>query len=83
MIIKACEGNPEQKGKGDYYVNELQKSFELPKNCDTDNLVSYKVGDKLIVEMPIKQTLKKLELPHVVEDGDKQRVFIHLIFIFI
>ena len=74
MIVKASEGNPEQKGKGDYYVNELQRTFDLPQHCDTDNLVSYKVGDRLIVEMPIKQKLKKPDLPHVVGSGDNKKV---------
>lgn len=74
LIVKACEGNPEQKGKGDYYLNKMQRTFDLPQHCDTKNLVSYKVGDRLIVEMPIKQTLKKPDVPHVTGSGENKKV---------
>ena len=74
MIVTASEGNPEQKGKGDYYLNEMQRTFDLPQHCDTKNLVSYKVGDRLIVEMPIKQALKKPDVPHVTGSGENKKV---------
>lgn len=74
MVIKGSEGNPDQKGKGDYYVNEIQRTFDIPKQCDADNLVSYKVGDRLIVEIPMKQTLKKPEVPHITGTGENKKV---------
>ena len=52
-------------------LHEMQKSFDLPKNVDSDNLVSFMVGDNLVVEMPLKKEKStQLQLPKIADAGE-------------
>ncbi len=75
LILTGKEGSPGKEGEEqeDFCFQEFKRTVELPKNLDTKNLVSFKLGDKLVVEIPIKQTKKQLEsLVPVIEKSEDE-----------
>lgn len=70
LIVSAKEGEQAVQ-EHDYEFHEFKRTFELPKNLDTKNLVTFKSGDTLVCEIPIKQTKKQLDsLVPVIEEGE-------------
>jgi HSP20 family molecular chaperone IbpA len=80
LIVHAKEGAAPASDKANYTLREFRRTYKLPDNVDTDQLVSFMTSNKrLVIEMPIKE--RKLEqapqedlLPRItdLEGGRKQ-----------
>jgi len=80
LIITAHEGDESRKGSDNYTMRELKRTFNLPKNCETEKMVSFITPTgKLIVEIPQKHEEKTQEelFPRIVE-GEKGMKNVHL-----
>jgi HSP20 family molecular chaperone IbpA len=70
------EGKP---GTEDYSMREFKKSYNLPKNVETDKMVSFMTGQgQLVIEMPIRREQHQLALPKLVEENGKQMVMLNV-----
>lgn len=77
LVVSGREGEPKKTADEDYALREFRKSYDLPENVDPDQLVSFvSANNKLVVEIPYKETLKRENLfPKVVEaEGGKKQV---------
>lgn len=77
LVVSGKEGEPKKTAEEDYSVREFRKSYNLPENVDTNQLVSFvTANDKLVVEIPYKETTQGENLfPQVVEgEGGKKQV---------
>ncbi|CAF0781980.1 unnamed protein product [Brachionus calyciflorus] len=75
LIVSAHEGDETKKGTENYTHREMKRTFNLPKHCEVDKMVSFVTPNgKLIVEIPQKteETHKGTEdlFPRIVE-GEK------------
>ncbi|RNA22489.1 Alpha-crystallin B chain [Brachionus plicatilis] len=77
LVVSGREGEPKKTAGEDYALREFRKSYDLPENVDPDQLVSFvSANNKLVVEIPYKETLKRENLfPKVVEaEGGKKQL---------
>jgi len=88
LILIGKEESPSKKEniQDDYNFHEFKRTLDLPKNLDTKNLVSFKLGDRLIIEMPIKTSEKQIELLKPVfenADDDSKKVSYRFVYLFL
>lgn len=73
VIISATEGNPEQKGTGDYTIREFKKTYDLPNYVDKNKLVSFMTNEGLlVVEFPFKEDTVTSNLFPTVDQVNKK-----------
>jgi HSP20 family molecular chaperone IbpA len=80
LIVSAKEGEPSEEG-GDFSRREMKRTFDLPKNVETKNMMSFRVGNTLIVEFPFKQTKKQMDalLPLITDtEGGGKKVVLNV-----
>lgn len=75
LIVTAHEGDESKKGTDNYTIREFRRTYNLPKNCETDKMISFVTPTgKLVVEIPQRtsQESKVQEdlFPRIVE-GEK------------
>jgi HSP20 family molecular chaperone IbpA len=60
LIVSAKDGESKTSDDGDYSIKEFRRTYELPKNVETDKMVSFVTAEGcLVIEMPIKEEEKK------------------------
>jgi HSP20 family molecular chaperone IbpA len=84
LIITAHEGDESRKQGDNYTVKEMKRTFNLPKHCEVDKMISFVTPTgKLIVEIPQTHGEKGVVgvteelLPKIVE-GEKGMKNVHL-----
>lgn len=56
LVICGKEGESKEATDEDYNLREFRRSYKLPKNAETDKLVSFATpGGNLVVEIPLKE----------------------------
>jgi HSP20 family molecular chaperone IbpA len=77
LLVSGCEGD-KTKTEGDYSFKEFKRSFDLPKNIETDKLASFITNNgMLIIEFPIKKALKSV-FPKILDVEGKKSVELDL-----
>lgn len=80
LVVTAHEGDESKKGGDNFTLRQLKRTFNLPKHCEADKMVSFVTPTgKLIVEIPQKHEEKVQEemFPKIVE-GEKGMKNVHL-----
>jgi len=56
LIVSAKEGENQTNQESDYSMREFQRTFKLPKDVETDKMVSFVTSEgRLVVELPIHE----------------------------
>lgn len=88
LTVSAKEGEIKSGQDEDYSVREFRRTYQLPKNVETDKMISFVTSrGNLVIEFPIKQEAKTNNhrddelLPKIVdaEDGKNKRVQMSMI----
>lgn len=71
LVVSGSEGA--KHDTSDYSVREFRKTYELPKNAETDKMVSFVASNgQLVVEVPLKREAKSLQSEKVqIVEGEK------------
>jgi HSP20 family molecular chaperone IbpA len=67
LVVSAKEGGESQPGSDngeDFYLREFRRTYTLPENANTDQLISFVTSNnRLIIEMPVREEKPLLEQP--------------------
>lgn len=85
LVVSAREGDKTSTNEdGDYSVKEFRRTYKLPKDVESDKMVSFVTGEgRLVIEFPIKRDEKKAannnndvsnSLPVIAEENGKKLV---------
>lgn len=56
LIVSGRQEQSTDKTTGDFAKLEFKKSYQLPENSITDQMISFMSGNQLIVEVPLRET---------------------------